>query len=77
MITTIIVWRRKYFSLMQDASGEITLLIVCTLYSNIPASLNALVTRVTPVGNRGKFTEEAKAIYSLVLKMQIVRQFIL
>jgi Xaa-Pro aminopeptidase len=31
------------------------------------------VTRVTPVGNGGKFSKEAKEIYSLVLKMQTVR----
>ncbi|KDQ21890.1 hypothetical protein BOTBODRAFT_169072 [Botryobasidium botryosum FD-172 SS1] len=28
------------------------------------------ITRVTPVGNGGKFTKEAREIYSLVLKMQ-------
>ena len=32
-----------------------------------------VVTRVMPVGNGGKFTPEAKAIYSLVLEMQRVR----
>lgn len=31
------------------------------------------VTRTTPVGNGGKFTTEAREIYSLVLKMQNVR----
>lgn len=32
-----------------------------------------IVTRVTPVGNGGKFSKEAREIYSLVLKMQTVR----
>ncbi|KIM31406.1 hypothetical protein M408DRAFT_327626 [Serendipita vermifera MAFF 305830] len=29
------------------------------------------ITRVTPVGNNGKFTKEAREIYSIVLKMQL------
>ncbi len=33
----------------------------------------ALVTRTMPVGNGGKFTHEARAIYELVLEMQTVR----
>ena len=32
-----------------------------------------LVTRTMPVGNGGKFTPEARAIYELVLEMQKVR----
>ena len=31
------------------------------------------VTRTTPVGNGGRFTKEAREIYTLVLKMQNVR----
>lgn len=30
------------------------------------------ITRTMPVGNSGKFTPEARAIYELVLKMQKV-----
>ena len=32
------------------------------------------ITRTMPVGNGGKFTNEAGEIYELVLKMQKVRQ---
>ena len=32
-----------------------------------------IVTRTMPVGNGGKFTPEARAIYELVLEMQTVR----
>lgn len=34
------------------------------------------ITRTMPVGNGGKFTPEAKAIYELVLEMQSVRVFL-
>ena len=35
------------------------------------------VTRTVPVGNGGKFTSEGKTIYSIVLKMQKVRQWLM
>ena len=35
------------------------------------------ITRTMPVGNGGKFTPEAKAIYELVLEMQRVSHFLL
>lgn len=33
------------------------------------------ITRTMPIGNGGKFTEEARAIYELVLEMQKVCSF--
>ena len=33
---------------------------------------SCVVTRTMPVGNGGKFTPEARAIYELVLEMQAV-----
>src|SRR5216683_3895620 len=35
----------------------------------------SVVTRTMPVGNGGKFTPEARAIYELVLEMQTVHLF--
>jgi hypothetical protein len=49
--------------------------IVCSIQyelSEIFIDILSEVTRTTPVGNGGKFTKEAREIYSLVLKMQKV-----
>ena len=39
--------------------------------------INTVVTRTMPVGNGGKFTPEARAIYDLVLEMQKVVYYIM
>src|SRR5712672_1446375 len=66
----------RYCSLMQAANGIIMRPIVCFHMPNSSVSTSRLrftVTRTMPVGNGGKFTPEARAIYELVLEMQTVR----
>ena len=58
---------------MPAANGTTMLATVCSAISCDFMLINVLVTRVTPVGNGGKFTPEARAIYELVLEMQRVR----
>jgi hypothetical protein len=72
--------RDNYFhrscSLMQVANVIIMRPIVCFLAPKCPVSTfrsSFIVTRTMPVGNGGKFTPEARAIYVLVLEMQTVR----
>jgi hypothetical protein len=60
---------------MQAANGTTMRPTVCL---HVPIFLsqfrsNFIVTRTMPVGNGGKFTPEARAIYELVLEMQTVR----
>jgi hypothetical protein len=61
---------------MQAANGIIMRPIVCIPMpksSVSSADQSFIVTRTMPVGNGGKFTPEARAIYGLVLQMQTVR----
>lgn len=69
---------------MLDVSGIVIVRIVsihsCSYWTSglisctwLPQSHNSItVTRTMPVGNGGKFTEEAKKVYELVLRMQSV-----
>jgi hypothetical protein len=59
---------------MQDVNGGIMRPTVREPLLATPGRLIFVpaVTRVTPVGNNGNFTKEAREIYSVVLKMQLV-----
>jgi Xaa-Pro dipeptidase len=43
------------------------------LFCVVNSNSTSVVTRTMPVGNGGKFTQEARAIYELVLEMQKVQ----
>lgn len=62
---------------MLVANGTVMLQTVSSQHSLIdevwpPSLITITVTRTMPVGNGGKFTPEARAIYELVLEMQKV-----
>lgn len=64
---------------MQGVNGRIMRVIVRELFLHFVLFQRVVdvsfwvVTRTTPVGNGGKFTKEARDMYTLVLKMQNVR----
>ena len=65
---------------MLDASGIVMRPTVSATRREVSAPNSTsppVVTRTMPVGNGGKFTQEARAIYELVLEMQRVRPFTL
>lgn len=55
---------------MQDANGTVMRATVSAVHYRFDFAKSTQVTRTMPVGNGGKFTFEARAIYDLVLEMQ-------